>query len=160
VTGAPAVIVLSVGGSLRAIDQIESSKPRIREIEVAGHRPETFTLDSDGALLAIEDGYLGVLNKDGQIVQGVPLPPANMRLAPSAHAGAIYMFGGAQKNYRLYRFIDDGTFQILLEAEEPIVAVADNKNSIYAATPATILRIKAWTPTVVFKLKKSQATMD
>lgn len=150
ISGAPAVVLMA-GGLLRAVDHLDSSRPRIREIDIAGHQPKSFALDQNGAMLAVADGYFGVLNQDGQIVDGVPLPFSNMRLAPSSHVGAVYLFGGAQKDYRLYRFIDDGTLQILLETDVPIIAAADNEQSIYAATASTILQIKAGTPDVLFK---------
>lgn len=150
ISDTPAVVLMA-GGLLRAVDHLDSLQPQIREVDVAGHQPESFALDRNGAMLAVADGYFGVLNRDGRIVDGVPLPFSNMRLAPSSHMGAVYLFGGAQKDYRLYRFIDDGTLQILLETDEPIIAATDNGRSIYAATASTILHIKSGTPDVLFK---------
>ncbi len=81
ISDAPAVVLMA-GGLLRAVDHLDSAQPRVRDINISGHQPKSFALDPDGALLAVADGYFGVLNQDGQIVDGVPLPFSTMRLAP------------------------------------------------------------------------------
>jgi hypothetical protein len=155
VTAAPA-IALALDGKLRAVDRLDSISPRVREIEVIGQQPDSFALDSNGAMLAVAGGYFGVMDESGQIEEGVPLPFSGMRVAPSSHAGAVYLFGGAAKNYRLYRFIDDGTLQVVLETDVPIVAAADNGTAIYAATASAILKIKAGTPDVAFRAPEGE----
>lgn len=151
VTG-KAAIVFSVDDALRVVDDIDSSPPRIRAIALAGSRPESFALDPDGTLLAVAGGYFGALDEDAHVVPAVPLPDLGMRLAPSVHKGAVYMFGGAQKDFRLYRFITDGTLQVLLDSQQPIVAAADNQRSVYAATASTIVRIEAVRPEILFRV--------
>jgi hypothetical protein len=116
------------------------------------HPPTSFALDGRDVALSITDGYLGTLSGgDEKARAGVPLPYLDARLAPSSHAGAIYMFGGLDRDYRLYRFFEDGTFQVLLETDEPIVAAADTKAEVYAATGRLIVRIASPRPTVMFQ---------
>jgi len=140
-------IVFQASGRLRVIDRAS----RISEVVLAGVAPDSFSLDPRGTMLTVADGYFGTLNESGQIVPAIPLPYRDAHLAPSVHEGATYLFGGSPGHYRLYRFIDDGTFQVVLESEEPIVAAADNAKMTFAATATAILRIKAHTPEVLFK---------
>jgi len=149
VTATP-VVLLSAGGALRVVDNVDST-PRTRDVTVAASQPASFALDSDGAMLALADGYLGVLDQDGVIVHGLPLAFSDMRLAPSSQTGFTYLFGGKGVDFRLYRFVADGTLQVLLRSDAPIVAAADSANAIYAATGSTILRLKAGTPDILFK---------
>ena len=142
-------IAFQAGGRLRVIDKTRAS--RISEVVLAGLAPDSFSLDPRGTMLTVAGGYFGMLNESGQIVPAIPLPYRDARLAPSVHEGATYLFGGSPGHYRLYRFIDDGTFQVVLESEEPIVAAADNATTTFAATASAILRIEAHTPEVLFK---------
>ena len=150
VTGTPA-IALSVGGVLRVVDDLAAARPRTRDVNITGSQPSSLALDPDGTMLAIADGYLGVLNQNGEIVHGLPLPYADMRLAPSSLEGFTYLFGGVGDDFRLYRFVADGTLQIVLKSDEPIVAAADGPDGIYAATASTIMRVKAGRPEILFK---------
>lgn len=143
-------IVFSAGGVLRVDNSIHSAWPRATKVEIAGTQPESFALDADGPMLGIAGGYFGVLNPDGQMTKSIPMPFDGMRLAPSIHPGAVYLFGGARDDYRLYRFIEDGTLQIVLESDEPIVSVADNQQSIFAATARQVMRIEAGSPRILF----------
>lgn len=144
-------IVFQAGGALRVIDPTRASTSGTRDIALAGAVPDSFSLDPRGTMLTIANGYFGMLNERGEIVPAVPLPYRNAHLAPSVHDGAAYLFGGGAKPYRLYRLIDDGTLQILLQSADPIVAAADTESAMFAATASVILRLKAGTPTVLFK---------
>jgi hypothetical protein len=116
------------------------------------HPPNSLAFDGRGVALSITDGYLGVLSGgDDKARAGVPLPYVDARLAPSSHAGAVYLFGGLDGDYRLYRFFEGGTFQVLLETDEPIVAAADSKTEVYAATARLIARIASPRPIVMFR---------
>jgi hypothetical protein len=142
-------IVFQAGGGLRVIDTTSGS--RTTDVMLAGAAPDSFSLDPRGMMLTVADGYFGMLDESGESVRGVPLPYRDARLAPSVHEGATYLFGGSAEHYRLYRFIDDGTFQVLLESAVPIVAAADNETMTFAATASAILRIQESTPEVLFK---------
>ena len=104
-----------------------------------GHTvPDSFAIDVNDRMLTIAGGFLGVLDESGDPVPGVPLPYDDARLAPSAQAGAVYLFGGREGDFRLYRFIEDGSYQVLLTSSEPIVAAADSESKVYAATAGAI----------------------
>lgn len=113
--------------------------------------PDSFAFDNNDVMLTVSDGFLGMLNDSGTPVAGVPIPFANARLARSAQDGAVYLMGGKDGDYRLYRFLEDGRFQILLQSAAPLVAAADNKTGTYAATASLILRIASPQPVVMFK---------
>jgi hypothetical protein len=146
----PPAVALSVGGVLRVEDSLDAL-PRTRKITVAASQPSSFALDTDGTMLAVADGYLGVLDQNGVVAHSLPLAFDGMRLAPSTRPGFIYLFGGANDDFRLYRLVADGTLQVVLQSKEPIVAAADNGDDIYAATPTRILRLKAGAPDILFK---------
>jgi hypothetical protein len=101
-------------------------------------------------MLTVSGGYFGMLDENGDLVQGIPLPSPDVQLAPSVHEGATYLFGKSGDHHRLYRFIDDGTLQVLLESGQPIVAAADSETAMFAATSSAILRITAGTPETLF----------
>lgn len=143
-------LVLLAGGRLIAVDRLGAAIPDIAEIAVAGDKPDSFAMDRDGTILALAGGFLGLLNEDGTIAKGVPQTFDNMRLNPSSRPGAFYMFGGTAGQYRLYRFISDGTLQVLLDVDEPVTAAADHGQDIYAATAGAILHLKPGKPDVLF----------
>jgi|GEM_PF-4622489 len=116
-----------------------------------GGVPTSLAVDEHDALLTITDGFLGALGEDGQLIRAVPLPFDNARLAHSSRAGAAYLFGGTTNNYRLYRFLEDGTLQVLLESSDEIVAAADFEQDIYLATATAILQLRPGHPAVLFK---------
>ena len=95
---------------------------------------QSFAFDRGGPLLTIADGFLGRIDAQGQIVSGVPLPEGDARLSPSLRPGAVYLIAAYRKGSRLYRFLEDGSFQILLESDRTLVAAADDRDNIYAAT--------------------------
>jgi hypothetical protein len=142
-------IVLRVGGALRVVDPARAPLPTTSEL-VLSAVPDSFALDPSGTMLTVSGGYFGMVNEHGELVQGVPLPAPDLQLAPSQHEGATYLFGKAGDHHRLYRFIDDGTLQVLLESEQPIVGAADSELGMFAATGSAILRLKAGAPETVF----------
>ena len=146
-----AVVFLADRG-LRVADPRRA--PIVDDIQLAASAPDSFALDVDGTMLTVANGYFGMLDQNGELLRSIPLPYGTARLAPSVHEGAAYMFGGGPDSYRLYRFIDDGTLQILLDSELPIVAAADSEESVYAATPWTIVRVSNDTAAVVFSLRE------
>jgi hypothetical protein len=141
-------IVFRAGEALHVID---NARPGSRPITIAGTLPDSFSLDARGTMLTVAGGYFGMLNESGEIVPAIPVSYRDAQLAPSVHDGATYLFGGGAKNYRLYRVIDDGTLQVVLESAAPIIAAADNEKAIFAATASAILRITAGTPVVLFR---------
>ena len=143
-------VVLLVDGRLHVAETLGAAEPRMREIEVQGTQPRSFTLDAQGELLAVANGYFGALDAEGRIGEAVPLPDAGMRLAPSTRAGAAYLFGGAGQEWRLYRFLADGSLQIVMQSDQRIVAVADVGEEIYVATTRAILRIRPVEPELLF----------
>ena len=111
-------------------------------VKVNGPPPESFAIDNDDTLLTIAGGYFGMLNSTGDTMDAVPLPFDGMHLARSALNGVIYLYGGANSDYRLYSFADNGAFRILVQLDEPIMAVADNQHSTYIATATRIFRLR------------------
>jgi len=146
----PPAVALSVGGVLRVVENLDSL-PRTRKVTIAASQPDSFALDTDGTMLAVADGYLGVLDEHGVVAHSVPLAFDRMRLAPSTRQGFVYLFGGANGDFRLYRVVADGTLQVVLQSNEPIVAAADNGDDIYAATPTRLLQLKAGRPDILFE---------
>lgn len=143
-------VAFAVGGRLRVAEDLDASTPHVAEIAVQGEQPRSFALDAGGALLAVTDAYFGLLDENGQVGKAVPLPYPGMRLAPAQRAGAIYLFGGADRDWRLYRFLADGGLQVVLRADKPIVAVADSGKEIYVATAGVVMRIRPGTPELLF----------
>jgi hypothetical protein len=142
-------VVFWAGAALLVVDPARAPLPEVDVIALSAV-PDGFALDPSGTMLTVSGGYFGMLNADGELVQGIPLPSPDVQLAPSVHEGATYLFGKSGDHHRLYRFIDDGTLQVLLESGEPIVAAADNETAMFAATGSAILRIKAGTPETLF----------
>jgi hypothetical protein len=116
-----------------------------------GGVPTSLAVDEDDTLLAITGGFFGLLGDDGELSRALPLPYDNARLARSRSGGAAYLFGGAKDNFRLYRFLEDGTLQVLLQSSDEIVAVADFGQEIYVATATAILQLRQGQPVVLFK---------
>lgn len=142
-------VVFQTGAALRVVDPARAPLPEVHAIAVSAV-PDSFTLDPSGTMLTVSGGYFGMLDENGDLVQGIPLPSPDVQLAPSVHEGATYLFGKSGDHHRLYRFIDDGTLQVLLESGQPIVAAADSETAMFAATSSAILRIKAGTPETLF----------
>ena len=136
------VVAFAAGGALHAL----APGGRVQTIDLDGDPPESFVVDANGPMLGIADGYLGLLGEDRRFGAARPLPEAPMRLAPSVRPGVFYLSGGAAGDYRLYRFIDDGTLQLLMGSREPIVDAADSARDVYAATASEILRFARANP--------------
>jgi len=113
--------------------------------------PQSFAIDSRDTLLAVHEGFLAKLEENGDFADAIPLPFDNARLAHSIHDGAVYLFEGSEDDHRLYRFLEDGTFQILLKSDAPIVGVGDSGTDVYVATPSLVLRLAPGSPVCVFK---------
>jgi hypothetical protein len=146
VTGA-SVAIVSAGDRLYAVDRSSAS-----EIPLKGVAPSSFAVDTNDTLLTISGGYLGLLDEHNDALHAIPLQSlADARLARSSNPGTFFVFGGAAGSYRLYRFRDDGTLEILLDLPERIVAVTDTSSTIYVATAAHILRLDANGPVLLFK---------
>ena len=111
-------------------------------VKVNGAPVDSLAIDNDDTLLTVAGGYFGMLDSNGDAVDAVPLPMEGMRLARSALDGVIYLYGGDNSDYRLYSFADNGAFRVLVQLDEPIVAVADNQKSIYIATGTRIFRLR------------------
>jgi hypothetical protein len=142
-------VVFQTGTVLRVVDPARAPLPEVHAITLSAV-PDHFALDPSGTMLTVSGGYFGMLDENGDLVQGIPLPSPDVQLAPSVHEGATYLFGKSGDHHRLYRFIDDGTLQVLLESGQPIVAAADSETAMFAATSSAILRIKAGTPETLF----------
>lgn len=142
-------VVFQTGAVLRVVDPASAPLPAVQPIALSAV-PDSFALDPSGTMLTVSGGYFGMLDENGDLVQGIPLPSPDVQLAPSVHEGATYLFGKSGDHHRLYRFIDDGTLQVLLESGQPIVAAADSETAMFAATSSAILRIKAGTPETLF----------
>lgn len=120
-------------------------------------RLDGFAFDRGGALLTVAEGFLGRIDAEGQAaeghaVPGAPLPEGEARLSPSLRPGAVYLIVAHGEGSRLYRFFEDGGFQVLLDSARPLVAVADDRERVYAATATTIVRLTAERPELVFAL--------
>jgi hypothetical protein len=142
-------VVFQTGAVLRVVDPARAPLPEANAIALSAV-PDSFALDPGGTMLTVSGGYFGMLDENGDLVQGIPLPSPDVQLAPSVHEGATYLFGKSGDHHRLYRFIDDGTLQVLLESGQPIVAAADGETAMFAATSSAILRIKAGAPETLF----------
>ena len=79
----PPAVALSVGGVLRVVENLDSL-PRTRKVTIAASQPDSFALDTDGTMLAVADGYLGVLDEHGVVAHSVPLSTSGT----SAHVTA------------------------------------------------------------------------
>lgn len=134
-----------------ALYQIAAAGSVTSSLPVKGAVPQSMAVDNGDALLAVAGGYFGVFNQEGEVVQGVPLPDAEARLARSVDSGVVYLFGGKDRDQRLYRFQEEGTFQVLLESNVPIRAVADTRNAIYFATDRYIGRLDTPSPLLLFR---------
>ncbi|MFA6986574.1 MAG: hypothetical protein WC213_10240 [Arenimonas sp.] len=141
------VVVLRAGERLYAVDPESNEAADLALAEV----PDKFAFDTQDAMLTVADGFLGSLAPDGTPVDGVPLAYRDARLAASVHPGAINLFGGKSGNHRLYRFLEDGSFQVLLQTDQPLIAVADSAHGTYAATQGMIVRVAWPEPVVMFK---------
>lgn len=113
--------------------------------------PDSFAFDRGGALLVTADGFLGRIGADGHAVPGVPLPDGDARLLPSLRPGAVYLIVTHRGGGRLYRFLEDGRYQVLLESDRPLVAATDDREHVYAATADMIVRLAEPQPVVMFK---------
>lgn len=142
--------VFRAGPVLRLADPARAALPRTADVTIST-TPDSFALDVDGTMLTTSEGYFGAVDDDDRVLAAVPLPYAEARLAPSVHEGATYLFGSDGTTHRGYRFIDDGTFQILAESPEPLVAMADDESNIYAATARTIVRVRPGAAEVLFR---------
>jgi hypothetical protein len=118
---------------------------------------QSFAFDRGGALLTVSEGFLGRVDAEGRIVSGVPLPEGEARLSPSLHPGATYLIAAYREGSRLYRFLDDGSYQALLESDQPLIAAADDRDHVYAATGGMIVRLADPKPIVVFKVPDGAA---
>jgi hypothetical protein len=143
-------VVFKSGGIIRIADPARAPLPQTFTVAFST-MPDSFALDARGTLMTAADGYFGAVDPNDAVLAAVPLPLAESRLAPSVHEGATYAFGSHDVIHRAYRFIDDGSFQLLLDAPEPIVAVADDASNIYAATATAIVRLKAGEADVLFR---------
>lgn len=113
---------------------------------------DSLAIGADNSLLTVADGFLGTLGDDGVPVAGVPLPYAGARLAPSAAPGSVYLFGPSSTGHRLYRFFEDGKYRILLQADAPIRAVSDTRDSLFIASDRAVVRLSTEGQTLVFRL--------
>ena len=125
------VLLLSDDGVIA----LQNGKPP-ELLDATNTMPSSLAVDAQGNLLTIADGYLGMVTSSGEIIHSIPLPYDTVTLAPSSIPGAVYMFGGQGKGYRLYRILDDGTLQILFESSDPIISVADSQGEVYVPRPA------------------------
>jgi len=103
---------------------------------------------TDAACLPFRAGSWGYLDADGKVCQALPLPEGNYSLATAATAGTVLVLGGYENT--LYRFVDDGSLDVLLESDEPLVAATAAGTHVYAATQNTIMEVKYKTPEVLF----------
>jgi len=124
----------------------------LESLGVDGSQIASFALDSDDNLLTVSDGYFGRLDDSGQSLHAVPLPYDDARLAHSVRPNSVYLYGGAASDYRLYHFLDNGTFELVLKSEEPIVAVADTTSNVYAATVDRVFSLTPSGPECVFSI--------
>jgi hypothetical protein len=147
-------IVIGASGSLL---ELEPDGSRLTADKVNGNAPapESFALDGGEALLTIAGDYFGQLD-NGEYSRAVPLPVKGMRLAPSANAGTVYLFGGdGVVSRRLYAMHRDGQFSVLVDLPEPITAIADNQRSVYVATASDIYRVTAGVLQLVIRLPEN-----
>jgi hypothetical protein len=145
---ADGTVLFSVGGRLR---EVAAEGGDVAELPLSSTL-DAFAFDRGGALLTIADGFLGRIDAQGRIVSGVPLPGGETRLWPSRHPAAVYLLASQGEGARLYRFFEDGGFQVLLESQRPLVAVADDREHVYAATATEIVRLDAKRPERIFAI--------
>lgn len=100
-----------------------------------------FALDGQDNLITVAGGFLGRLTETGEALEAVPLPYDDARLAGSVHDGAVYLYGGRDGDWRLYRFWENGRFEVLLSSPQPLVGVADTGSAVYVATARAIHRL-------------------
>ena len=136
-------IIISCDSNLIAIHTGEDSTIADILIEKP-NAPESFALDGDSIILTISGQFFGKLEEDNDSsIKAVPLPYKSMQLAPSVYPGSVYLFGGKEVlENRVYTFLDDGTFRIIVDLPDKITSVADNNlKQVYIATEKEIYRI-------------------
>jgi hypothetical protein len=131
-------VFVSLGGGF---GQVGAGGAGLRLAAAPGGTISSLALDSAGHMLAVSDGYLGVLTSNPKSLHALVLPYEGARLAPSVRPGAVYLFGGAGGHQRLYRFTDSGGLAVLLDSEEPLTAVADTATDVYVATARRVVRL-------------------
>lgn len=139
-------VFLRTSGGLAAIE----SGGGPEEMEMA-QPVDSLAVGQDDAMLTVAHGFLGVLGEDQRPVEGTPLPYEGARVAPSAHAGAVYLYGGGIGDFRLYRFFSDGTYELLARSKDPIVAVADTLSMVVVATPGRVVKLTSAGAQVLFQ---------
>jgi hypothetical protein len=63
--------------------------------------------------------------------------------------------GGSRSSNRLYRFHADGHYDVLFDAPEPIVAVAESRAAVYVATRSALLRLPEQGPPTALRLEEA-----
>jgi hypothetical protein len=129
-------VLLLAGGE---IYEVETSKGAVIAARVTAKSAavQAFALDRADAVLTIANQHFGQIEQDSVPSQAFPLPSAGMRLAASATPGRVYLFGGrGLLARRIYLFDEDGKMLVLAELPEEVVAVADSREAVYAATIA------------------------
>jgi len=113
--------------------------------------PSSFAFDPEGAMLTIDAGYLGRLDDQGRPLHAVPVVDPQARLAASVRAGSVYLIASGDRDSRLYRFLDDGSYQLLLQSDRALIDATDASDGVYAATARTIVKVQWPQPAIVFK---------
>jgi hypothetical protein len=140
VTAAGNILMLSAG-QIHEIEKTDRSIVADRKGKPPGNI-ESFALDRGNAVLTIAAQHFGQLEDDGSSSQAFPLPSPDMKIAASAIAGHVYLFGGTGASARrLYALDEDGGIDIIAELPDPIVAVADSLVAVYVATTDVIYRL-------------------
>lgn len=147
-------IIMNCDSTLLGIEADEDSLVASVLIEKP-KAPESFALDGDSVLLTICGRFFGKLEEDNETaLKAVPLPYETMRLAPSAYPGVVYLFAGKEAiTNRVYAFLTDGTFRIIVDLPDKIVDVADNTlEQVYIATQKEIYRVSPTKSELVIRL--------
>lgn len=147
-------IIIADSGSLL---ELEPDGQTLTAAKVNGDipAPDSFALDDGEVLLTIAGDYFGQLD-EGEYSRAVPLPVKGMRLAPSANAGTVYLFGGeGVVSRRLYAMHRDGKFNVLVDLPEAVTAVADTQHAIYVATASEIYRVQGPVLQLVIRLPEN-----
>ena len=155
VTSAGNVLLLSGG----RIYEIESTAGSVVADALSGAaaRIDAFALDRGDTVLTIAGQYFGQIEADDLPSQAFPLPSADMQVAASVARGNVYLFGGRGSNARrLYALGSGGSIEILAELPDPIVAVADSRAAVYAATADAIYRLTSGTAEVRMQADRAE----
>ena len=142
-------ILLQAGSQLIELAQ---GKEGLQAEPVGAKVPDSFAVVNGDVLLSINGHFFGQLEEDG-FSKALTLPVKGMKLRASTNRGAVLLYGGTRITQgRLYLLYEDGRMDILVEFDQPIINVCDNRNAVYVALEREIYRLTSKRADLVLRL--------